>query len=565
MQVWNKLNVQRDPRTRYYINPARIIWQSDDAQAMIERSELLLTEWDGQPVIRKPLDKLCILQHMGSAPAVLLDFGMELHGGVQISIVSGSKKDTRTARFRVRFGESAMEAMSELGGKTNATNNHAIRDSEHEVSYMGAEVIGNTGFRFVRIDFLDEGHFVQLLSVRAVTLFHDLEYKGSFRCDDELLNRIWDTGAYTVHLCMQDYLWDGIKRDRLVWAGDLHPEIATLLTVFGYHEIVPRTLDFIRDAHPLPGWMVFPTYSIWWVLIHHDWYMHNGNLKYLLFQKSYMIGLLRQLAQCVRDDGSVDIENPFLDWPSSSNPGGVLAGAHALFVWCMKAGFRICTWMGDKVTAELCRNTEAKLRRMTPDHHMSKQGASLQVLAGLLDPKLTNAQVLAPTSPKGYSTFYGYYILKARGAAGDVMGSLESIRAYWGGMLSLGATTFWEDFDVDWLDNAARIDELTPTGMVDVHGTYGGYCYEGYRHSLCHGWASGPTAWLSEVVLGVRVEEPGCRVIRIQPDLGDLKWAEGTFPTPEGILRIRHERLKDGTILTDVQAPDKVRIIRHHG
>lgn len=28
-------------------------------------------------------------------------------------------------------------------------------------------------------------------------------------------------------------------------------------------------------------------------------------------------------------------------------------------------------------------------------------------------------------------------------------------------MLDLGATTFWEDFDINWKKNAARIDELT--------------------------------------------------------------------------------------------------------
>ena len=39
---------------------------------------------------------------------------------------------------------------------------------------------------------------------------------------------------------MQDYLWDGIKRDRLVWIGDMHPETRTILAVFGDHEIVPR-------------------------------------------------------------------------------------------------------------------------------------------------------------------------------------------------------------------------------------------------------------------------------------------------------------------------------------
>jgi alpha-L-rhamnosidase len=41
-------------------------------------------------------------------------------------------------------------------------------------------------------------------------------------------------GADTVHLCMQDYLWDGIKRDRLVWIGDMHPEVSTINAVFGF-------------------------------------------------------------------------------------------------------------------------------------------------------------------------------------------------------------------------------------------------------------------------------------------------------------------------------------------
>lgn len=560
---WKNLTVQPEPRTRYYLNPARIVWQSAEPGAVLERPELLLSGRDGQSLLSAAMDQVCIVSHKGSAPGFLLDFGTELHGGVQICIVGGSNKERRTARFRVRFGESAMEAMSELGGVTNATNNHAVRDGIFEVSFMGAEEIGNSGFRFVRIDFLDEGHFVQLLSVRAVAVMHDAEYKGSFRCNDGLLNRVWDTGAYTVHLNMQDYLWDGIKRDRLVWTGDMHPETSTLQAVFGYHEVVPRSLDFIRNESPLPGWMTtFPTYSIWWVLIHHDWYMHNGDLSYLLEQRAYMTGLLRQLAGCIREDGTVNIPNPFLDWPSSTNPEGVRAGAHALFIWCMEAGVKLCGWMDEPETAELCRRSAAKLRTVTPGHNKSKQAAALMALVGLLDPGKTNDEVIAPDSPKGYSTFYGYYILKARGEAGDIRGSLDSIRSYWGGMLSLGATTFWEDFDIGWLENAARIDELTPAGKVDVHGSYGGYCYQGYRHSLCHGWASGPTAWLSEYVLGIRPVEPGCRTIRVAPRLGDLEWAEGTFPTPHGIVRVKHTKQPDGSVRSEIEAPEGVTVLR---
>lgn len=47
--------------------------------------------------------------------------------------------------------------MSELGGKTNATNDHARRDLVVEVGMMSMNPIGETGFRFVRIDLLEPG------------------------------------------------------------------------------------------------------------------------------------------------------------------------------------------------------------------------------------------------------------------------------------------------------------------------------------------------------------------------------------------------------------------------
>ncbi len=46
------------------------------------------------------------------------------------------------------------------------------------------------------------------------------------------------------------------------------------------------------------------------------------------------------------------------------------------------------------------------------------------------------------------------------------------------------------------------------------------------------------TAWLSEHVLGVSVVEPGCKAVKIEPHLGGLQWAEGTYPTPHGVIKI---------------------------
>ena len=120
---------------------------------------------------------------------------------------------------------------------------------------------------------------------------------------------------------------------------------------------------------------------------------------------------------------------------------------------------------------------------------------------------------------------------------------------------------FWEDFDVDWMKDAARIDELPKEGQIDVHGAYGRFCYKGYRHSLCHGWASGVTPWLSENVLGVKILEPGCKKIKVEPHLGDLEWAKGTYPTPYGEITVSHVKQADGSIETTVDAPEEIEVL----
>ena len=144
---------------------------------------------------------------------------------------------------------------------------------------------------------------LNLKAVRAILRYRDVPYLGSFRCDDERLNRIWETGAYTVHLNMQEYLWDGVKRDRLVWLGDMHPEVMTVQSVFGGNEVVRRSLDHVRDNTPLPGWMNWiAAYSMWWVIIHRDLYMYEGDLNYLREQQEYMRALLRVLASQMDGD-----------------------------------------------------------------------------------------------------------------------------------------------------------------------------------------------------------------------------------------------------------------------
>ena len=552
-------SIQFDNRTRAYLSPVRVLWTQATDDASLSDVENLLKPGNGQSMLGA--SNLCHMKNGKTGRAsILLDFGRELQGGIQI--VTGTSA-SRNIQVRLRFGESASEAMCEIDGKNGATNDHAIRDLTFALPWLGVAEYGNTGFRFVRIDLLGENTDMLLKEVRASFVYRDIPYKGSFQCDNELLNKIWMTGAYTVQLNMQGFMWDGVKRDRLVWIGDMNPEIMTINSVFGYNEVVPKSLDLAKEETPLPKWMDgISSYSIWWLLDHYKWYYYQGNKKYLLEQKAYIIPLLEQLISKIDKDGKETLDSRFLDWPSSENEPGIHAGLQALMVIAMDAGQEVSTILGDPAMAAKCKEAAARLRKVIPDCNNSKQGASLLALAGMMDAKKAVNDVIGVGGAKNFSTFYGYYMLEAMSMAGDYQDAMDRICEYWGAMLDLGATTFWEDFNLDWMKNAARIDELVPEGKVDIHKSYGNYCYKGYRHSLSHGWASGPTAWLSEHVLGVKVLKPGCQVVLIEPHLGNLKWVKGSFPTPYGIIKISHKKDANGKVVSTINAPKAIKIIR---
>ena len=547
---------QKDNRVRQYIPAQKIAWQKGD----VKGADNLLALGRGQADLAHK-DYCTMTSTATEKPAILLDFGKELQGGIEL--VTDRPASKTPIRLRIRLGESVTEAMSEIDTFQGATNDHAMRDFTVEVPWLGAVQIGNSGFRFARIDMLDTSRELQIKEARAIFTYRDIPYLGSFKCNDERLNRIWATGAYTVHLNMQEYLWDGIKRDRLVWVGDMHPEVMTINTVFGDQEVVRKSLDLSRDLTPLPQWMNgLSSYSMWWILIHKDFYQYQGNLAYLKEQKAYLIPLLDQLISKIKDNKEALDGGRFLDWPSSENKKAIHAGLHAMLLKTITEGGVLCDILGEIQQAEKCRKAAESLRQYIPDMAQSKQAAALMAIAGLVPAQKANKEVIAVDGSQRVSTFYGYYMLQAKAQAGDYDGALACIREYWGGMLDMGATTFWEDFDMNWLNNAAPIDALVPTGKKDIHADYGAYCYKQLRHSLCHGWASGPTSWLSEHVLGVQVVEAGCKKIRIMPHLGDLTFVEGTFPTPFGVVNIKHEKLANGKIKSTIKAPKGVKVVR---
>jgi hypothetical protein len=556
-----------DPRIRTYVYPKRILWftsaeRHDDGWQERRRTEnldLLLKDKFGQVCEGRFASSTGTkLINNGEMPGFILDFGRELHGGVQLGM---SPKATSGARLRLRFGESVSETMSSPGDGRHATNDHALRDFELAVPSFGSIEVGHTGFRFLRVDLITGGE-VGFEFIRAVSLMRPMKPIGFFRSSDERLNRIFETAVRTVHLCCQEYLWDGIKRDRLVWMGDLHPEAMTIMNVFGAEEIIPRSLDYMAATATPEKWMHgMPTYTLWWIRNLADWYRYTGDVEYVKKHIGYLEKTFDKVCGAIRDGEWV--EDGFLDWPTWHDKSASKAGAQGLAYLALIDVEMLAKALGNESMAHRAKQCSRDFKNHRPDPRQEKSAAAMLALAGLREPEEMYSQVLGVDGYKKVSTFYGYYMLEAMSAAGKNQRALNTVRDYWGGMLDMGATSFWEDFDLAWTNNAFRIDELPVAGKRDIHGDFGQFCYPGFRHSLCHGWSCGPAAWCINNILGIRPISTGCKEVEIKPFLGDLQWVEGAMALPDGRrIHVRCEKRSNGSVETKVNAPSDVSIVR---
>ena len=423
--------------------------------------------------------------------SVVLDFGREMRGGVRILTVYIS--DLRYAKVRIRFGESLTECNADLGFK-NATNDHSPRDIEVELSSWCDLSFGDTGFRFVRLDWLSpfEGELKAVVA-KSYTLNKKANYV--YTGGDNAIGEIYTVAKRTIDLCsVGGYVYDGIKRDRLVWVGDMYPEMLALTTLYGEFPALERSLDFAKKQYPLPQFMYdMPTYSLWWIIIICDYFDRTHAEKFTLKQLKYMDGLLDLSNERIDENGYMSLSNYFVDWPSKGSKDEY-AGAVYIAIAAYQKAIHLLDKFGystDNHGAAL-----ARLQKNTLKIEEKKQVIGLKYFA---TGELTDDDyaVLIKDGCAGFSTFMSYFILKAI-ASRDSALAVELMKEYYGAMIDLGATTFFEDFDISWTKNANILDSIPSGGQKDIHGDFGSHCYVGFRHSLCHGWSSAVITFMQE-------------------------------------------------------------------
>jgi len=488
----------------------------------------------------------------GLPPALLVDFGQELAGRLEVWGTAG-------ADVSITTGESAEECVQAEPSLDNS--------GPFKLTLAGSQPVATpySAFRYARLAFPGTAP-VELTRVVCDDKYYPVQYRGAFNCSDPLLTRIWYAGAYTAHLCMQEEIWDAPKRDRGLWIGDLQVTGQTINNVFADKFLMERSIALVRDKAqagrpsaelPVSDVNKLPGYSAAWFCTLADFYRHAGDVEFLARQHEKIVSLLAY-QQTLFDTNDLFI-NPHKEWNYCDwSPGFVLdnpltrATTDLYIIHGVHEAVYLLRALGDPMNAEkfaawadqLTKAARAKF--FTPTN--AAYGGRLQmnimaVLSGVATPAQAEeicSRVLQPGSPAWtvepdrtrhdddpITPYYAYFLLQAMSGLNQNQAALDFIRRNWGDMLRRGATTWWEKFDPAWPD--------------DMKVALGQTAYL----SLCHGWSTGPTTYLTENVLGVRPMGAGFGTVEIRPQLGDLTWAEGAVPTPQGLIQVRVERKKD--------------------
>ena len=521
-------------------------------------------------------EKATLLGGFGEA-GVLLDFDLEVVGGLELSLSCAAK-----ARVRIDYEEEA-----ELAKRREplACNWYTLVTDEYEVEAGEHTLIsrGRRGFRFVNISVTSEED-VTLHFVRAKNGTWKIRDLGAFRCSDDRLNRIWDISAATAKACMQDFYEDGVKRDGLLWLGDYRITALSAYYVTGDASLAKRSLYMMRDSQYECGGIPACAARGGGEQHHREdgiSYMPripgDGQNKWIIL--NYMCDYILGIEEYVRFTGDeailpefiesaekaakflltlIDLEEPgnwyIDDYKAKRDDYGfnytilIDCGMNPKSAFESKGAFlldyyaslgalsRLAKIVNDEALSAWCEALAERLDAHITAHYreplhgqftdnkkqkfvdISQYVTPYAILAGKEDP-IGLVRMMRSVMPcLGFSMAWR---IETEFMTGNAKEALRDIRSAWGKMLDYDSRTCWERLDVP---------EMNATHYYDAIG------------SFCHGWTSGPAWQLPAWVVGVKPLEYGFKSIEIAPNLDTLDFAEATVPTPHGEMTARVER-----------------------
>ena len=476
----------------------------------------------------KRIDPVSKIQTQGG---VLYDFGRESFGKLVLSNVV-----PRECIIFVSLGETEEEAL----------------DTEESVVVFNAEVMDGTAVlepSALRYAFVPN-------TTAEYEIYLDFEYldipdAGSFKCNDERINKLWQVCAYTLHLNMREAFFDGIKRDRWVWSGDAYQSYFVNYYLTRDKDTIKRTIRMLRGKDPMSTHInTITDYTFLWICSVWDYYFFTGDMDFVKDIYPDMLSALDFIEKRLDENGMYttrDGDWVFIDWASFDSKEGPICAEQMLLSHSYSAMARCAELLGDGDTAVQCNKRAEYVReRVNKLYWDEEKGAFVDdytsgrrnvtrhanifaLLFGLTTKEreesiiknvIYNADIAPIKTP-----YFEFYELDAMCRIGDFKYVTDMLYSYFCGMLDLGATTIWEEFD--------------PTKKgVEHYSMYG----DKYGKSLCHAWGASPIYLLGKYALGVRPTSAGYRTFDIVPSLMCFDSFEGYVPILDGGVSVKMDK-----------------------
>lgn len=416
-------------------------------------------------------------------------------------------------------------------------------------------------YRYLQLDIHTGDEALQLDDLVGMYTGYPFKERALFSSNDTSLKKIWEVGWRTARLCAGETYFDCPYYEQLQYEGDTRIQSLISLYVTGddrlmrkaiidfYNSRVPEGLT--QGRYPSNRLQVIPPFSLWWVSMVYDYFMHRDDPAFTARFLTAIQGVLNWYEQ--RIDKEKKILGPmkwwnFVDW-NRSFPGGTPDGANdgnssvvtLQYVYTLQQAAALFDYFGKKYEAqhyrelaeELKNNTyktcfdEARgLMGNTPLKNTFSQHAGIMaVLAGAIPENRQKAlmqKVLYDTTLSQATFYYRFYLTLALKKAG-MAGLYYSQLAPWRGMLEKGLTTFAENPD--------------PT------------------RSDCHAWSASPNYDFLATICGITPAAPGFKKVLIKPELGELTRASGRLPHPLGDITVSVERKGAQGVSAEVELP----------
>ncbi len=458
---------------------------------------------------------------------IVYDFGKETFGKITISNIPKDRGE-----FFVSLGESYEESVdvkyATIGLNVKAKN--------------GKYTSGAVALRYMFVPDATDDYRVSLDFE-----YLPLENKGSFKCDNELVNKLWQVCAYTMLLNSREGYFDGIKRDRWVWSGDAYQTYFVNYYLAYDKDSVRRSMRMLRGADPITKHInTICDYTFLWLSGVWDYYLYTGDSDFVTDIYPEMLDMWSFIEKRLDNDGMYERKSDdwvFIDW-STFDSNGPMCAEQMLLARAYESFAKCADLIGDKEKSEYAKERFENIKKIVNERYWNDQKGAFvddyksgrenvtrhaNIFAILFDYTtkerkesiiknvIYNDNVTKITTP-----YFEFYELDAMCHIGDFKYMTDMLDSYWGEMLRLGATTIWEEFD--------------PTKKgIEHYEMYGGK----YEKSLCHAWGASPIYLLGKYALGVYPTSAGYKTYEVKPNLMCFGKIEGKVPTPNGEIYVK--------------------------